>query len=1200
MTGRFRAVCRLDLAHNFGRPLFWIWILILGFIVWGLSGGNVRIASGDSSVGGTKSFLTSEFANAQLMSMVVLLFYGFFIAVSAGMAIIRDEELKVSQVLHATSLTPRQYVWGKYAACLASFLVILALHVAGAMFFNHLLSDADSAEFIGPFAAAAYLKPALFFGLPTILFVAGTTFLIGEWTRKPILVFVVPVLLFIVCAFFLWNWSPSWLDPRINRILMLVDPSGFRWLDETWMKVDMGVDFYNSQPIGLDAGFVVSRLLFSAIGLGSVFLTARHFARSVRRSSARGPRLARVVGRKAKPRTDPPCVPLASLGMRTRRPGFLRGLVEVARVELRELRSQPGLYIFVPIIVIQVTGNSMLAVGAFDTPLLNTPGTMAVRSLGVITTLTCLLMMFYVVESLRREASTQLASIYYATPVRTAAIIFGKALANSLVAIVMLAAALAAMAVVLAIQGRVRFDVMPFLLVWGLLLLPTLFLWSAFVSAVYAFTRSRYTAYGVALAALVYTVYKLIVGEITWVGNWPLYNTVQWSDMGVFELNRTALIYSRVLAVGAAIFFVAVAVRVFPRRSFDPTHVLLRLQPRTLLRHGAHLLPIAAVPLAMAFLLHAGVDAGFQGEQYERRAKDYWRKNFATWKEVPQPDLARVDIELELEPELRWMKVDGAFELQNLHDDALDAFALTSGLHWRDLSWTVNGEAAEPEDREGLFVFRPDAPLAAGGTIEVGFQFEASFPDGMTKKGGGAGQFIVPSGVVLTSFQPVFAPVIGFLEGRGVDEDNGYDAKEYSDDFYVGVTRSVFGTSQPYDVRMRITAPRAYTMNSVGTLVEESEEGDKKTVVWETEHPVRFFNVVGGKWDVRRGEGTAIYYHPEHVHNIDEMIGALDAARVHYSDWFYPYPWNELKLSEFPSLAGYAQGFPTDITFSESIGFLTKSDSRSNAAFLVTAHEAAHQWWGNLLHPGDGPGGNVLSEGMAHFSTTLLFEEVKGIRARIAFCKQIEDRYNDSRHVDSERALVKLDGTRAGDNTVLYDKGGWVFWMHLNAMGRENALSGLRAFIGHFAEDRDHAVLQDYVAHMRPFAPDEEAYDAFVEQWLFDVILPEYRILSVATEPSEGGWLVRARIENAGTGRMPVQVAATSGERFVDEEDPVVHAAEDAAAEGAYQEARVELVLGAGESGEVVIPCGFRPERLVIDPDALVLQRGRSRAEKEL
>jgi hypothetical protein len=451
-------------------------------------------------------------------------------------------------------------------------------------------------------------------------------------------------------------------------------------------------------------------------------------------------------------------------------------------------------------------------------------------------------------------------------------------------------------------------------------------------------------------------------------------------------------------------------------------------------------------------------------------------------------------------------------------------------------------------------------------------------------------EFIVPSGIVLTSATPSFVPVVGYMEGIGVDDDNQYDSREYPDDFYEGVTKALFGPDLPQRTRVRITAPKEYTMNSVGVMTDSFVKNGKRTVTWESDHPVDTFNVIGGRWAVRRGEGTAIFHHPDHDYNIDEMIEALDGARSHYSQWFHPFPWTELKLSEFPALASYAQGFATNIAFSEGVGFLAESDPRINVAFMVTAHEAAHQWWGGLLVPGDGPGGNLLSEGTSHFSTILLFETVKGLQQRIEFCKRIEERYCNKRVVDSERALVEIDGSRDGDATVTYDKAGWVFWMLLEHMGRENTLQGVRSFIAHYVGNRDHPVLQDFIAHLRPFAPDPVAYQEFVEQWFFDVVLPEYELQDVVRAPGDGEtgiWDVRLVVRNDGTGRMPAEISAERGVRFPSEEG---HSAES------FRDSRVKIILGAGEQREVQIHCDFEPERIVVDPDGLILQNDREGA----
>jgi hypothetical protein len=259
-----------------------------------------------------------------------------------------------------------------------------------------------------------------------------------------------------------------------------------------------------------------------------------------------------------------------------------------------------------------------------------------------------------------------------------------------------------------------------------------------------------------------------------------------------------------------------------------------------------------------------------------------------------------------------------------------------------------------------------------------------------------------------------------------------------------------------------------------------------------------------------------------------------------------------------------------------------------------------------LLVPGKGPGGDILSEGMSHFSTMLLIEAIRGERERIEFAKRIETRYGERRQVDSERPLYKLDGSRDGDETVTYDKGGWVFWMLLQHMGRERALEGLREFLSRYHHQPDHPVLQDFVATMREFATDAPAFDAFTKQWFEQVVMPEYKLSDARSQAQDGQWQVTVTLTNKGTGSMPIEVCAARGTRFPesDEPDPIegaVQAAEKPAKpEETYREVRTTLVLGAGESQEITLTAEFEPERVLVDPDCLVLQLRREQATVDL
>ncbi len=798
---RFWTVFRGDLLYHARRPLFWLWALVLIFTALGLSNGQVGISSGDSTVGGTKAHITSEFTVAMHLGIFTTFFYSFFIAVAAGMTLIQDEEWKLEDLLHATPLRTGEYIWAKFAAVLVGCLIILAIHLAATAFFYQVLPNSEAHEFRGPFHVLNYLKPALVFSIPTIVFLAGVSFAVGEWTRRPVLVYLLPVAIVLFDGFFLWEWSPSWLDPRVDYALMLIDQSGFRWLNETWLKVDRGVSFYNTAAIPFDRGFLISRAAFVAIGFLAVAFSRRHFARTLRGAGGRGLKHAAAAVPAADPITEltRPAVPLVALGMTMARPGLFRGAWDVAKVELIELRSSPGLYLFIPLILLLALTSALVEVGYLDTWVMVTPTNFAVRSMGTLTTCLCLLLMFYAVGSLERERSTGLAAIAFATPIRSGSLLLGKSVALGVVALVVALAMLAGGTIALLIQQKVAVDFRPIFLYWGLLVVPSILVWTAAVIALETITQNRYTTYGLALVILYFTGYRLQTDQMNWVGNWPLWSAVHASDISKLELDRSAFVLSRVFALGMTALFLAMTARFGRRREVDATRLLYRFRPASLGRAVLWFLPWASVPMATGIWLALLVGWGYEGGAAKKQAKDYWRKNLATYRDARVPDIEHVTLELDLFPETHRYHAKGKYMLVNLGEKPLDEILLTGGRHWEKLSWTIEGEPVSPSDRAHLYVFiPPGGAFAPGQKLEIGFEHEGSFPRGISKRGGGAPEFILPSSVVLTSFRPSIVPMLGFRDSVGVDEENYQDPKEYRDDFYKGQTDSFIGARRAF------------------------------------------------------------------------------------------------------------------------------------------------------------------------------------------------------------------------------------------------------------------------------------------------------------------------------------------------------------------------------------------------------------------
>ncbi len=236
------------------------------------------------------------------------------------------------------------------------------------------------------------------------------------------------------------------------------------------------------------------------------------------------------------------------------------------------------------------------------------------------------------------------------------------------------------------------------------------------------------------------------------------------------------------------------------------------------------------------------------------------------------PDLEHVDLDVELFPETGRYRVSGTYDLVSPHEQPLGEILLTGRpALGRRLSWTLDDKPYTPADRSGLFVFTPAEPLAQGQSVRIGFPTKEPFRGDQQAGRVRRWSSSFPRESCSQASVPASCPFWAYRKHRR-RRGKPVRAQGIPADYYKGHTDSFVGTRVPFTTRVKITGPADFTMNSVGVKTEETVNGNRRTVVWESDHPVSFYNIVAGRWNAKQGAGTEVYYHPGHPYNVDEIL----------------------------------------------------------------------------------------------------------------------------------------------------------------------------------------------------------------------------------------------------------------------------------------------------------------------------------------
>ncbi len=193
--------------------------------------------------------------------------------------------------------------------------------------------------------------------------------------------------------------------------------------------------------------------------------------------------------------------------------------------------------------------------------------------------------------------------------------------------------------------------------------------------------------------------------------------------------------------------------------------------------------------------------------------------------------------------------------------------------------------------------------------------------------------------------------------------------------------------------------------------------------------------------------------HPSPAQTEVTVGEAAARALRYYAARFGPYPYGHLALTQMPGVD--SQGWP-GLVFLSSYAFLNQEQReqlhfppyRSLIQQLIPAHEAAHQWWGDLV-TWSSYRDQWFSEGLANYCALMMLQEKDP-----AGFRQIMEKYRLDLIAKNKDGMSQMEagpvtlGVRLlssrfpeGYEEILYGRGTWLFHM-LRTMLEDTAQQG--------------------------------------------------------------------------------------------------------------------------------------------------------------
>jgi ABC-type transport system involved in multi-copper enzyme maturation permease subunit len=1171
-----------DLRYHLRQPLLWLStfpLVLLAFI--SASSETARIGG---SIGNAHLNAPVVVANQMgVLSIMSLFLVTFFVA---G-ALLRDSEAGMADLLFATPMRKTDYLLGRFLAGFAACLLVFAL-VTAAMMIGSRMPGIDPSR-IGPFSLHTYLWGFLVYAVPNLLFVSALLMLLAATTRSMMMVYV-GVLGFIS----LWAIA-GFLGGRADSaaLAVLLDPFGVRVLAQA-TRYFTSADT-NAHLPALEGALLANRLLWSFLALAMFGLTVLLF-KPLRAGTGRGWRKMRGTGQSPSGAHEASSHPAAQTAVRAAwrtlprnapRFGASTAWLQAAsllRADVHAiLRSLPFLVMLL-LGLANFIANYTIGGMRFDSVPYPLTRLMLEELAGGMNDMLVIVLLFFAGELVHRDRQARIDGLTGALPVPAWAPLLAKGGALAAVVFAFLATGVLAAIGIQLMVGGAPVDLA--LYAQGTLVASAYFLLLAMaLLALQVAARNKFAGYALGIALLASGPLLRSAGIEHPLALFAALPALQYSDLNG---------YGHYLA-GWSWFVLYWALL---------SAALLCAAGGFAMRGAAASLRGKA-GLACALFLAAG--AGTGGWIYyntnvlnQYRSSQAWLDYRAGYEKayrqdigLPMPSLTGIRTDVDIFPATQALRIRGHYVLQNKQQLPLKVLRIQTDLRGTTrLHQLPSGRMLRDDRQYGVMDWQLDQPMAPGARIELAFTVEVA-RKGFTADGK---PVAVNENGTAFAFEDFF-PKFGYNQSMELDDDKARKSRGLGPAHRMPRLEERQAQSKNYwklfgidadlvDFETTVSTSADQTALAPGALLKSWEKDGRRYFHYKMDKPILpFFGYLSARWQVKRGQWRgvpiAVYYDSKHPYNVDRMIDGAKGALDYYTANFGPYPYAEVRIAETPLYQSYARAFPTLTPFSESLGFISdlRAPDAADHVFYVTAHELAHQWWGDQAIAANMQGGGLVTESLAEYSALMALEKRHGVDHVRSILRFDLDEYLRGRTAEGaeEQPLVRNES----QVYLQYRKASLAFYRLREAIGEAALNRAIQRFLDATRyRSTPYTTSVELLGYIRAETP--AASQALVTDLFERIVFYDNRVVAAtARRRADGRWDVEVTL------RLAKTEADGHGKEVPRADDEPVELAVFA---GQRQLQTGRHMLPSGES-RVVLTVAERPTEVALDPRQLLIDR---------